>query len=162
MTEQTIESKMIEHLQTATSGLDGVSLQYIGTWQTAQSVKALEQSDADGIIAVKCMPRTYATPTIPDGSFQVIVSLSMRADADANGTQYLAVTDAVSSCIHRWQKSFNDYSTAFAIADEFQPTGYNIESGDCGLDADKCIWTYETSVNLYGVITDPPTQTTNN
>ena len=143
---------MIGHLQTATSGLENVSLQFIGTWQTAQSVKALEQADADGIIAVKCMPRTYETPTIPDGSFQIIVSLSVRADTDSNGQGYLAVTDAVSACLHRWQKSYSAYAEDFAIANEFSPTGYNIESGDCGLDADKTIWTYTATVNLYGII----------
>jgi len=152
MTEQKIEALMMQHLQSAMSGLEGVALQFIGAWQPAQDVKALESSGADGFVTVKCMPRTYETPTIPDGSFQVIVALSMRADVDSNGTNYLAVTDAISSCLHTWQKSYTDYATAFAIAGEFEPTGYNIESGDCGLDADKCIWTYTATVNLFGII----------
>ena len=152
MTEKTIEALMIGHLQTATSGLENVSLQFLGAWQPANDVKALEESGADGIIAVKCMPRSYETPTIPDGSFQIIVSLSLRADTDSNGQGYLAVTDAVSACLHRWQKSYAAYADDFAVANEFQPTGFNIESGDCGFDADKAIWTYTVTVNLYGII----------
>ena len=85
MTEQKIEALMIGHLQTATSGLDGISLQFIGAWQPVSGVKALETGNVDGVVAVKCMPRTYETPTIPDGSFQIIVSLSVRADADSGG-----------------------------------------------------------------------------
>ena len=153
MTEQKIEALMIGHLQTATSGLDGISLQFIGAWQPVSGVKALETGNVDGVVAVKCMPRTYETPTIPDGSFQIIVSLSVRADADSGGHDYLDVTDAISTCLHTWQKSFEAYAQAFAVSGEFSPTGYNIESGDCGLDADRAVWTYSATVNLYGIIT---------
>lgn len=152
MTEQKLEALMIGHLQTATSGLENVSLQFLGTWQPATDAKAFEDSGADGFVSVKCLPRTYDTPTIPDGSCQIIVSLTMRADVDAGGQDYLAVTDAISACLQRWQKSYAAYAEDFAVANEFAPTGYNIESGDCGLDADKCIWTYSAIVNLYGII----------
>lgn len=164
MTEQKIESLMLAYLETATSGLDGVSLQLIGAWQASPGVKALESGEVDGIISVKCFPRTYETPTIPDGSFQLSVFLTMRADLDADGQRYLAVTDAISTALHKWQKSYSDYAADFAVEGEFTPTGYNIESGDCGLDADRCIWTYQATLLLYGIITDPPppTPTTNN
>ena len=104
MTEQKIESLMIQHLQSATSGLEGIALQFLGTWQPAQDLKALESSGVDGFVSVKVLPRTYETPTIPDGAFQVVLSLSMRADADADGQAYLTVTDAICACLHRLAK----------------------------------------------------------
>jgi len=58
----------------------------------------------------------------------------------------------VSNILHTWQKSYQAYSTDFQIEDEFQPTGFNLESGDVGLDKEACIWQYTQTFNLYGII----------
>lgn len=76
----------------------------------------------------------------------------MRADVDSTGTDYLDVTEIVSTVTHKWQKSFGDYATDFTIESEFQPTGYNLESGDVGLDRESATWTFAQSFTLYGII----------
>ena len=77
----------------------------------------------------------------------------MRADVDCGGNTYFDVTDALQQVTHRWQKSYTNYAEDFAINDEFQPTGFNIDSGDVGLDKENCVWTFNQSFTLYGIIT---------
>lgn len=129
-------------------------MQFIGVWQTVGdgNIKALESSKYGAILGVKVYPRTYETPTVPDGMFQVDISLTVRADVDYTGQDYLRITQVVSDVLHTWQKSFSDYNTDFAIEDEFLPTGFNLESGDVGLDKEACIWQFTQTANLYGVI----------
>ena len=126
----------------------------MGAWTPSPNdgLKALEDGTKTGVLGVKVYPRTYETPTIPDGIFQVDVSLTVRADADKGGTDYLAITDAVSKVVHSWQKSYDSYVTDFAIEDEFRPTGFNIDSSDVGLDKENCVWQYSQTFNLYGII----------
>lgn len=154
LTEQKIEKIVIDKLESALSAEDITSLQFIGAWQPSEEydVKALEDGRKAGVVAVKVAPRSYDTPTIPDGQFNVQITLTMRAEADATGRSYLNATDVISSVTHKWQKSYGDYATDFAIEDEFQPTGYNLDSGDVGLDKENCVWTFQQNFTLYGII----------
>lgn len=112
----------------------------------------MEDGTKIGAVVVKVFPRSYDTPTVADGQFNVQISLTMRADVDITGKGYLDVTDVISSITHKWQKSYAEYSTDFAIADEFEPTGYNLDSGDVGLDKENCVWSFTQSFTLYGII----------
>lgn len=154
MTEQKIEKIVIDKFESALSAVGGEMLQFIGAWQPAEEgeVKALEDGTKLGAVAVKVLPRIYDTPTIPDGQIQVQVSLTMRADVDVNGKSYLDVTEALQSVTHRWQKSYSNYAQDFEIDDEFQPTGFNIDSGDVGIDKENCVWTFSQAFTLYGII----------
>lgn len=154
MTEQKIEKIVLDRLQDALSAVAGDELQFIGAWQPADEgdIKSLEDGTKVGVVAVKALPRIYDTPTIPDGQIQVQISLTMRADVDSDGKTYLDVTDALQKVTHRWQKSYANYAEDFAISDEFQPTGFNIDSGDVGLDKENCVWTFSQSFTLYGII----------
>ena len=154
MTEQKIEKIVIDKFKSAFEEHDMNDVQLVGTWQVAEegSIKAFEDKAATGILAVKVYPRTYETPTIPDGQFQVDISLIVRADMDTTGQGYLAMTQIVSDILHSWQKSYASYSQDFMIEDEFQPTGFNLESGDVGLDKEARIWQYTHTFNLYGII----------
>ena len=73
MTEQKIEKIVLDKLAVALSNVGGDELQFIGAWQPAGEgdIKALEDGTKVGVVAVKAFPRTYDTPTIPDGQIQV-------------------------------------------------------------------------------------------
>lgn len=154
MTEQKIEKIILDKFNEtfATSNVNGYQL--IGAWQAVEDgqVKAIEDGTSKIILGVKVYPRSYSTPTIPDGQFQVDISLTVRAEVDSTGKDYLEVTQLVSNILHTWQKSYQAYSIDFYIEDEFKPTGFNIESGDVGLDKEACIWQYTQTFNLYGII----------
>lgn len=94
------------------------------------------------MLGVKAYPRQFETPTVPDGSIQVDVSLTMRAEVDFNGAKWLAVVEAITNLLQKWQKSYQNYAPDFRIENEFEPTGYNIAGGDCGLDAANRIWQF--------------------
>ena len=154
MTEQKIEKIILDKFEAAfqTAGIDNIQL--IGAWQPSSDgdIKALEEGTKTGVLGVKVYPRTYETPTIPDGTFQVDISLTVRAEVDSTGQDYLKITEVVSNVLHAWQKAYINYATDFAIDGEFNPTGFNIESSDVGLDKENCVWQFSQSFNLYGII----------
>lgn len=154
MTEQKIEKMAIDRLEAALSAAGVEGVQTIGAWQsvTDDQIKALEDGRARGVLAVKVYPRQYETPTVPDGSMQVEVSLNVRAETDAQGSLWLKATEAVSDVLQKWQKSYQDYKPVFELSGEFLPTGFNIAGGDCGLDKQNDLWQYTQTFNLYGVI----------
>ena len=154
MTEQKIEKIVIDKISTALETAEISGIQFLGAWQSVDDgdVKALEDGTKIGAVVVKVFPRSYDTPTVADGQFNVQISLTMRADVDITGKGYLDVTDVISSITHKWQKSYSEYATDFAIEDEFQPTGYNLDSGDVGLDKENCVWNFTQSFTLYGII----------
>ena len=134
------------------ANVDGIQL--IGAWQstTDEQLKAYEDGRAIGVLGVKVYPRQYETPTIPDGSMQVDVSLTIRAEVDTKGMTWLSATEAIQSTLQTWQRSYADYRPVFSIEGEFLPTGFNIAGGDCGLDKSTDTWQFTQSFNLYGVI----------
>lgn len=154
MTEQKLEKIVLDKLQSALEAKGIVNLQYMGVWQKVDDgdVKALEDGRKVGSVVVKVLPRTYDTPTIPDGQFSIQLSLTMRAEEDETGKGYMDATSVISSITHKWQKSYSDYATDFALENEFQPTGFNLESGDVGLDKENCVWTFQQTFTLYGII----------
>ena len=153
MTEQKIEKIVLDKLEAALSS-SADSLQFVGAWQPADEdcIKALEIGTKEGIVSVKAMPRIYDTPTIPDGQIQVQVALTMRADSDAGGRNYLDDTETMERVIHAWQKSYDAYASDFTISGEFSPTGFSIDSGDVGLDKENCVWQFSQAFTLYGII----------
>lgn len=116
-------------------------------------MKGLEDRLSDGVVGVKVSPRTYETPTVPDGQFAVDLTLTIRSDVDADGQLYLEATQAVSQMIHNWQKCQARVEADFSLGGEFVPTGFQITDGDCGLDRENVIWQYSQSFALYGIIT---------
>lgn len=154
MTEQKIEKIVLDKFKAAfqTAGINDI--QFVGVWSSVADgqLKSFEEAQATGILGVKVYPRTYDTPTIPDGMFQVDIALTVRAEVDSTGQDYLATTSVVSDVLHAWQKSYATYAADFAIENEFQPTGFNLESGDVGLNKEDCIWQYSCSFNIYGII----------
>lgn len=128
-------------------------MQIIGAWQPAEDgdIKAVENGDKAGIVAIKVMPMQYETPTIPDATIEVAVSLVMRADSDSTGQYYIDVTSTLQDTLHAWQKSFNSFHDDFTIAG-FEPTGFRLDGGDCGLDRENCTWTFTQQFTLNGIV----------
>lgn len=153
MIEKEIERRVMDKLGAALAdaGIEGV--QIVGAWQTADDgeIKAAEEVGA-GILTVKAFPRRYETPTIPDATIDVDISLVMRSDVDATGRGYLAATEVVASILQAWQHSYQSYHADLAIDGAFEPTGFAQGGGDIGIDAARCIWTYSMSIAINGII----------
>lgn len=154
MTEQKIEKIVLDKFDAALKAAEIDGIQLIGVWQAADEgqLKAFEETTSTGVLGVKVYPRTYETPTIPDGAFQVDVALTIRAEVDSTGQDYMKATSVVADVLHNWQKDYGAYANDFTIEEEFQPTGFNLESGDVGLNKEDCIWQYSCTFNIYGII----------
>jgi hypothetical protein len=148
MVEQKIEKIVIDKLNDA---LEGVQVQFIGMWQTDDGEKACENG-ASAVVAVKAYPRAYDTPTIPDASIAVDISLAVRSDVDFGGLTYLDLTTKIQEVLQTWQLTFDDSHTEFSIEGEFDETGFNLIGGDCGIDRENKVWQFNQSFTVYGII----------
>ena len=94
MTEQKLEKIILDKFNDAFTNENVGDYQLIGAWQAVEEgqVKAIEEGRSKIILGVKVYPRSYETPTIPDGQFQVDISLTVRAEVDSTGQDYLKVT----------------------------------------------------------------------
>lgn len=157
MTEQKIEKVVIEKLSAALAEAEIEGVEIMGAWQPATVAdampKGLEKPDRRGILTVKAAPRSYENFTGADGSIAVTVTLNVRAEMDANGVDYLAITDAISAVLHHWNISYPDGAEDFAIDGEFLYSGFRLEGGDCGLDVDKTLWTWAQNFLIQGIFT---------
>lgn len=152
MTEQKIEEKVITKL---TTSLSGYNIQIIGSWQTTSgTLKSVEDDTKTGVLVVKVYPRSYQTPTVPDANIVVELNLVMRADIDKDGSNYLAVTDALTTPLQSWQQSYDDYSRDFGVDNEFEPTGFTLNGGSISLDKEMKTWTYNQQFTVYGLLTN--------
>ena len=153
MTEQKIEQIVLNKFKAAFQAAQVDGVQFVGVWTPASDgqLKAFEDARAAGVLGVMVFPRPYATPTIPDAMFQVDVALTVRAEVDDAGQDYMKATEVVSQVLNAWQKAYQNYAEDFAIEDEFRPTGFNIESGDVGLSKEDCVWQYSATFNIYGI-----------
>ena len=104
------------------------------------------------VLGVKAFPRTYETPTIPHAEIQIQMSLAVRSDMDYNGRDYLAITTMLSNMLQKWQSDFSTVDNDFAISNQFNPTGFQLTGGDCGLDRDANIWQWSQTISIYGII----------
>lgn len=113
--------------------------------------KSEEEEGVESVLTVKALPRSYETPTIPYASFSFQVALVVRSDVDFNGRDYLGMTDLVSTKMQSWQKSYGSYSEDFTT-DNFEPTGFQLDGGDCGIDKTNNVWSYIQNFTVYGII----------
>lgn len=156
MIEQKIEKIIVDAVKATLSAANVSGIQVVGAWQPAAlgEIKAVSDKSARGMMTVKVAPRSHDTFTIVEASFTVSVILSVRAEMDASGIGYLEVTDAVAGVIYPWQKRFSNYADAFAVAGEFDPTGFRLDGGDCGLDVGSGVWTWRQDFTIQGIITN--------
>lgn len=151
MIEQILEKKIADEFSTA---LSGMNIQVIGAWQPMpdDEVKSLEDRNASGYLTVRMQPRNYDTPTIPTAQFPCTITLVVRAEVDSDGQGYLAVTNAVTNVLQRWQSSIEAVSETFSISEKLNVVGFQLTGGDVGSDKQNKIWTYTQSLIVYGVV----------
>ena len=152
MIEQILEQKIIDKLGAI---LDGSNIQIIGAWQMTDDVnrpKNFEDDTYVGYLVVKMWPRSYETPTIPTTRLQATISLVMRSDADANGCNFLNISESISDVLQGWQKSLTDVIADFEIDDKFGVSGFQINGGDISSDKENHVWQFSQTVTLFGVV----------
>jgi hypothetical protein len=153
MTEQLVEKRIMEQIETALtlSGVEGVKV--YGAWQPAAegAVKAIESGDALGIVSVNVSPREYATPTVPHAALATTISLSMRFEADPTGSKRLAVADAISQLLFSWQDSFAAFKAAFADIDGLAVCGFTLSGGAVGTNRSAALWTYSHNLTINAI-----------
>ena len=149
MIEADLEKIVVDSFKAVLNGYD---TQIYGTWQTSDNgIKSEEEEGVRSILTVKAFPRSYQTPTIPDASFSFQVALVVRSDIDFNGKDYIGITNLVSAKMQEWQKSYGSYSQVFTT-DNFEPTGFQLDGGDCGIDKTNYVWSYVQNFTVYGII----------
>lgn len=162
MVEQKIEQKIIEKL---TSALQGAGVQrFLVTGRLSaneNTVKGLESSENDVIIVVKTSPRSYSTATIPTCQLNYEVNCLVRADVDYSGMTYLGVTDALIDVFQRWQRCYDDTHADFTLPDEFRCAGFQLGTGEFGLDQTGKVWNYNHALTVFGVLENDYTTTNN-
>lgn len=154
MTEQLIEKVVIDKFAAALAAANVDGIQTIGAWQPsaiAEDPKGIEKAFARGYLTVKAAPRAYDSYTIAEGSVSVRVELNIRAEIDAKGVDYLAITGALTSVLNAWQRSYSDGKTDFDIENDFTFTGFRLDGGDCGVDWVQKTWTWIQNLTVQGV-----------
>lgn len=150
MIESDIEEKVISVLKELFKEKDDI--QIVGCWKPSdnQNIKGEEDSDLC-IIGVKTFPLSYETPTIPYASIPTTISMAVRADVDFKGINYLEITSRISNALQKFQNNFQDAEDTFKL-DGFEFTGFQLDGGDCGMDKANCVWQFQQSFTIYGII----------
>lgn len=154
MIEQIIEKRICDKFAEAlaAAGVDGV--QILGAWQSPDDGrKGLEEGLSRGYLSVKVSPRAFDSFTMSDGSLAVRLELNVRAEQDTRGVDYLAITDALTRVVYLWHRSY-DVGRADFSTDDFFYTGFRLDGGDCGMDRDRCVWTWIQTLTVQGVFKD--------
>ena len=149
MIEANLETKIIDKLTTV---LDSENVKFLGTF-SAVDVEELknEEDSSSGFCTVAVSPRSYDSPMTPTARIDVTISLILRSDVDYNGQTYLDLCDKLMTQFEIWQKCLDDAHTDFST-DGFEVAGYVLGNGSTGIDKGNCLWTYEHSMTIYGVV----------
>ena len=149
MIEADLEKIIIDNFKNVLKDYD---TQIYGTWQTTDIENKSEEEDGvESVLTVKALPRSYDTPTVPYASMSFQVALVVRSDVDFNGKDYIGITELVSTKMQEWQKSYGTYREDFTT-ENFEPTGFQLDGGDCGIDKTNYVWSYVQNFTLYGII----------
>ena len=149
MIEADLEKIIIDNFKNVLKDYD---TQIYGTWQATDIENKSEEEDGvESVLTVKALPRSYDTPTVPYASMSFQIALVVRSDVDFNGKDYIGITELVSKKMQEWQKSYSAYRDDFTT-ENFEPTGFQLDGGDCGIDKTNYVWTYVQNFTLYGII----------
>lgn len=152
MIEQEIESKLVDLIKSELDAVDMVDVQYVSAWSPAlgDAIKGQEDKHSN-MVVVKAYPRSYDTPTIPTATLRIDINVLSMVDACANGSDYLKASSAIMSMLQRWQTMIACTNDAFKF-DDFNPAGFRIASGDCGLDKSTGVWNCTYTIEIYGAV----------
>lgn len=155
MVEQLIEKIIIDKIEAALADASIEGVQILGAWQpvtdAAADPKSIEEPGARGYISIKVGSRGYDKFLDAEGALDVRLELNMRAEADAKGGDYLAVTRIVCAVIQAWHRSFSVGEMDFNIPDKFLYTGFRMDAGLPGIDRTHCVWTWIQPFVITGI-----------
>lgn len=151
MTEQKLEERIKAAADAALKGAGLDDYQIFCSWSPEDGAKAVERPCAQ-TLAVTVQPRSYETPMVPYADFQAQCALVTRADEDEGGKDALKAADALMRAWHGWQLDFQAAKAAFQLDGEMDFQGFRLDGGECGLDADRRIWTYVQNFTIQGTI----------
>lgn len=156
MIESDIEEKVIDVLKDLFHEHNyNDDIQIVGCWKPSDNNNIKGEEDSDlCVIGVKTLPRSYETPTIQYASITTIISMAVRSDVDFTGINYLEITSRISNVLQRWQNNFQEAENSFKTIDGFEFTGFELNGGDCGMDKENCVWQFQQSFTIYGIITE--------
>ena len=98
-------------------------------------------------------PRSYASPTVPITTIDCGISLTVRADIDYNGKNYLDLADMLMKQYEIWQKCDGEAHDDFTT-DDFDITGFVLGSGTTAIDSGTVVFQYNHTFTVYGVVID--------
>lgn len=151
--EQELEKRILNAIQDKLTENNITGIQLSGSLQTEENnIKAKENGSSTGYLIVKVNPRQYSSPTIPECEIPISVALTVRSDIDFDGKTYMDVFGVLISIFEQWQKCLSDVHTLFTIEDNFNVTGYQLNAGNCPLDANSKVWGYTHDMTIFGVI----------
>lgn len=150
MIEQKLEKNVIDKIAQILHDNNIQDFEAYGSLQP-NTVKGVED-ESQIIIGVKTQPRSYSSPTTPTCQIDVAVVLTIRADVDFSGKNYLEVCDLLMGLFENWQKCLDDAHADFSISGEFSCAGFQLGSGATAVDPDKTVWQYTHNFTVYGVV----------
>lgn len=152
MIEADLEKKIVDKLNglLEQNEIDGV--QVTSSFQISE-IKSIQQSGKTAYIVVKASPRSYASPTIPTTTIDCGISLTVRADIDYNGKNYLDLADMLMKQYEIWQKCEGEAHDDFTL-DDFDITGFVLGNGTTTIDSGTVVFQYNHTFTVYGVVID--------
>lgn len=155
MIELELENRIVDLLERSMLNTEWKDkVQILTCWRNNEQMKGQECSDKSAYITVRVNPREYDTPTIPDAQIQVQLSLTVLADSDCFGDQYMVLTELMTNMLQEFQNSHDKATEAFSLEGKFLTTGFQITGGGVGMDSSTMTWQFQQSFSLYGIVRD--------
>lgn len=148
MIEQKIEKRVLDKIDGIFKQNGIKDYQLYGSLQP-EILKGVETESAI-LVVVKASPRSYSSPTVPTCQIDFEVQLTLRADIDYGGKNYLDVCDLLMNQYETWQRCLDDAHDDFTLP-EFSMVGFQLGNGSNAADPDKVVWQYKHNFTVYGV-----------
>lgn len=152
MIEADLEKKIVNKLNALLEENKIEGVQVTSSFQISE-IKAIQQSGMSSYIVVKASPRSYASPTVPTSTIDCGISLTVRADVDYNGKNYLDLADMLMKQYEIWQKCEGEAHDDFTT-DDFDITGFVLGNGTTTIDGTAVVFQYNHTFTIYGVVID--------
>lgn len=148
--EKQIESAII----TAIEGLQIDDVDIFGSWQKSEegTVKSEEGADSRALVVVGVAPRSYDSFSLPEISFDCVVSVVIRVDQCPTGSELEEIYEPISDLLETWNTvNTGEMITDLTIDDRFSPGGVNV-SGGSGPEYRDGSWIINNRFTLRGTL----------
>ena len=153
MIEKSIEANIIAAIQAL--NLDGLDIR--GAWQAANAgeVKDAEDDSSPAALVVRVAPRAFGQNDLPEVTFDVALTLSIRTDLCPTGAALETYCDPVANLLQGWNlASYADGSGAHGFdVPGFAPGGIQLAGGSWPtLERDACLWAVVFNLVVSGTV----------